>query len=170
MCVGDSIVRKTGSTLNKNEDIVVCLPGVRIEHVTEIVQWIMGRGNGGTLQVHVGTNNAEKEGTTAIVKQYRNLLKKTKEARVGQIILPGILPVFGTRSQGYRHSRRMAVNGIVKQLCREEEVGFVDLWDSFVGKEEMYLRDGLHRSGNGAQFLPRDSQGRLPVAWVKYDI
>ena len=44
----------------------------------------------------------------------------------------------------------MAVNGIVKQLCREEEVGFVDLWDSFVGKEEMYLRDGLHLSGNWA--------------------
>ena len=30
----------------------------------------------------------------------------------------------------YRNSTRMAVNGMVKQLCREEEVGFVDLWDS----------------------------------------
>ena len=77
------------------------------------------------------------------MKKYRKLLKKTKEARVGQIISSGILPVFGTRSQGYRNSRRMAVNGMVKELCREEEVGFVDLWDSFVGKEEMYLRDGL---------------------------
>ena len=38
----------------------------------------------------------------------------------------------------------------MKQLCREEEVGVVDLWDSFVGKEEMYLRDGLHLIGNGA--------------------
>ena len=24
--------------------------------------------------------------------------------------------------------------------------------------------------GRGLPFLPRDSQGRLPVAWVKYDI
>ena len=40
---------------------------------------------------------------------------------------------------------------MVKQLCREEEVGFVDLWDSFVGKEEMYLRNGLRGlSGKGA--------------------
>ena len=82
-------------------------------------------------------------------KKYRNLLKKTKEARVGQIIVSGILPVFGTRIQVYRHSRRMAVDGMAKQLCREEEVGFVDLWDSFVGKEEMYLRDGLHLSEKG---------------------
>ena len=101
------------------------------------------------------------------MKTYRNLLKEKKEARVGQIILSGILPVFGTSSQGYRNSRRMAVNGMVKQLCREEEVGFVDLWDSFVGKEEMYLRDGLHLNGKGLLFLPGACQGRLPVAWVK---
>ena len=33
--VGDSIVRKTDSRLNNGEDIVVCFPGARIEHVTE---------------------------------------------------------------------------------------------------------------------------------------
>ena len=26
----------------------------------------------------------------------------------------------------------------------------MDLWDSFVGKEEMYATDGLHLSGKGA--------------------
>ena len=108
-------------------------------------------------------------GTTAIVDKYRKLLKKTKEARVEQIILAGILPVFGNRIDGYRNSKRMAINGMVKRLCKEEDVGYVDLWDSFVGKEEMYVRDGLHLGGKGLLFLPRDSQGRLPVAWVKYD-
>ena len=33
--VGYSIVRKTDSRLSKEEDVVVCLPGARIEHVTE---------------------------------------------------------------------------------------------------------------------------------------
>ncbi len=69
----------------------VCLPGARIEHVTERVELIMGRGNGGSILVHVGTNNADKEGTTAIVEKYRNLLNKIKKARVGQIIISGIL-------------------------------------------------------------------------------
>ena len=32
--VVDSIVRKTDSRLNKGEDVVVCLPGARIEHMT----------------------------------------------------------------------------------------------------------------------------------------
>ena len=99
--MGDSIFRKIDYALSKDDDIVVCLPGARIEHVTKRVQRIMGRGNGGTILVHIGTNNADKEGTTAIVKKYRYLLKKTKEARVGQIILSGILPVFGARRQGH---------------------------------------------------------------------
>ena len=87
------------------------------------------------------------------MKKYRDLLKETKAARVGQMILSGILPVFGTRSQGYRNSRRVAVNGMVRQLSREEEVGFVDVWYSFVGKEEMHVRDGLHLSGKRAAVL-----------------
>ena len=112
--VGDSIDRKTDSRLSKREDVVVGLPGARIEHVTERVEKIMGRGNGGSILVHVGTNNADKERTTAIVEKYRKLLKKTKQARVGQIILSGILQVFGNRIHGYRNSKRMAVNGMVK--------------------------------------------------------
>ena len=133
--VGDSIVRKTDTRLSKGKDVVGCLPGARIEHVTERVEQITGRGNGESILIHIGTNNADKEGTTAIVEKYGSLLKKTKQARAGQIILSGILPVFGNRIRGYRNSKRMAVNGMVKQLCKEEEVGYVDLWDSFVGKE-----------------------------------
>ena len=46
----------------------------------------------------------------------------------------------------------MAINTFVQQLCREEEVGFVDLWGCFVGGggADMYMRDGLHLSGKGA--------------------
>ena len=58
--------------------------------------------------------------------------------------------MFGNRIDGYRNSKRMAIKGMVKRLCKEEDVGYVDLWDSFVGKEEMYVRYGLHLSGKGA--------------------
>ena len=163
--VGDSIVRKTDTRLSKEEDVVVCLPGARIEHVTERVEKIMGRGKGGTILVHIGTNNADKEGTTAIVDKYRKLLKKTKEARVEQIILSGILPVFGNRmsceEMDYRNSKRMAINMMVKRLCKEEDVGYVDLWDSFVGKEGMYARDGLHLSGKGAAVFAEGLSGAV---------
>ena len=36
--------------------------------------------------------------------------------------------MFGNRIQGYRNSKGMAVNGMVERLCKEEDVGYVDLW------------------------------------------
>ena len=80
-------------------------------------------------------------------------MKKTKQARLGQIILSGILPLCGNRIHGYRNSKRMAVNGMVERLCKEDDVGYVDMWNSFVGNEELYFRDGLHLSGKGAAVL-----------------
>ena len=45
----------------------------------------------------------------------------------------------------------MAINMLVEKLCREEEVGFVDLWGSFFfGRADMYMKDGFHLSGKGA--------------------
>ncbi len=129
--MGDSILRKTDSRLSKGEDVVVCLPGARIEHVTETVEQIMGRGNGGSTLVHIGTNNADKAGTTAKVEKYRNVLKKTKQARVGQIVLSGILPIFANRIQEFEadcsqrdgeaalQGRGSGIRGFVGQLCGE---------------------------------------------------
>ena len=45
----------------------------------------------------MGTNDTEKQGTLAIVGQYRRLTKTLKEARVGQIVLSGIVSVMGGR-------------------------------------------------------------------------
>ena len=57
--------------------------------------------------MHMGTNNAEKEGTSAIVGKYRRLEKALKETLIGHIVLSGILPVMGGSGQEYRDSRRM---------------------------------------------------------------
>ena len=147
--VGDSIVRKTDRVLNKGDDVVVCLPGVKIEAITERVENIVGSVKGGSVLVHVGTNNVEREGTTAIVRKYRQLVRTLKQTWVEQVILSGILPM-GRRGHKYRNCRGMAINMLVQKLCREEEVGFVDLWGSFVGRADMYMKDGLHLSGKGA--------------------
>ena len=53
-----------------------------------------------------------------------------------------------------RNCKRMAINTLVEQMCEEEGVGFVDFWGYFVGKEDMYKRDGLHLSGKAPQCSP----------------
>ena len=104
------------------------MPGTKIEAITERVKDIIGSGKGGSVLVYVGTNNIEREGTTAIVRKYRQLVRTLKQTRVKQIILSGILPVMGRMGQGYRTCRGMAVNMLVQQLYREEEGGFVGMF------------------------------------------
>ena len=64
--VRESIVRKTGRIINKGDDAVACLNGAKIEAITERVENTMGSGKGGSVLVNIGTNNVEREGTTAI--------------------------------------------------------------------------------------------------------
>ena len=80
--VRESIVRKTDRVPNKGDDVVVCLPGAKIEVITERVENILGSGKGGSVLVQLWKNNVEKEGTTAIVRKYRNLVRTLKQTRV----------------------------------------------------------------------------------------
>ena len=103
--VGDPIVRKTDKVLNKGDDVVVCLPGAKIEAITERVENIVGSGKGGSVLVHVGTSDVEREGRTAIVRKYRKLIRTLNQTRVEQVILSGMLPVIGRRGHIYRNCR-----------------------------------------------------------------
>ncbi len=98
--MGDSILRKTDKTLSKGED-GVCLPGARIEHVTERVENALGHGQWWSIFVNIGTNYPDRQGTTRIVLRYRQLVGKLKKTRIEQIILSGILPVMGGRGATY---------------------------------------------------------------------
>ena len=125
--VGDSIVRKTDRVLNKGDAVVVCLPGAKIEAITERVENIVGSGKGGSVLVHVGTNNVEREGTTAIVRKYRQLFRALKQTRVEQVILSRILRVIGRRGQRYRNCRGgwLAINMLVQKHVGKRKL---DLW------------------------------------------
>ena len=123
--VGDSIVRKTYIVLTKGDDVVVCLPGAKIDAITERVENIVGSGKGGCVLIHIWTNSVERVGTTAIVRKYRKLVRTLKQTQVEQVILSGILPVIGRRGHRYLNCRGMAINMLVQKLCKEEEVGFV---------------------------------------------
>ena len=101
--------------LNKGDDVVVCLPGAKIEAITERLENIVGSDKGGSVLVHIGTNNVEREGTTAIVRKYRQLVRTPKQALVEQVILSWILPVIGRRGQRYQNCWGMAINMLVEK-------------------------------------------------------
>ena len=63
--------------------------------------------------------------------------------------------MFGNRIKGYRNSKRMTVNGMVEWLCKEEDVGYVDLWDSFVGEKHVRERWSASEWQGAAVFAER---------------
>ena len=126
---------------------MVCLHGAKIEAITERVENIVGLGKGGSVLVHVGTNNAEREGTTAIVRKYRKLVRALKQTRVEQEILSEILPIIGRRGHRYRNCRGWQLTCQYRSYVGKRK--FVDLWESFVERADMYMKDGLHLSGKG---------------------
>ena len=47
----------------------------------------------------------------------------------------------------------MSVNSQLDGMCRQEKVGFVDLWATFAGRPDPYRKDGLHMMDRGAGIL-----------------
>jgi len=45
LVIGDSIARMLDEIINKGHDMTVCLPGIKIEDVMEIVGQVMGNGH-----------------------------------------------------------------------------------------------------------------------------
>ena len=58
----------------------------------------------------------------------------------------------------------MAINTLVQQLFKVEEVGFVDLWECFGGRADMFTRDGLHLNGMGAAVFADEQQQMYLIA------
>ena len=83
-----------------------------------------------------------------VVQIYRQSEEKLKKTRVEHIIISEILPVMRGSRPTYVNCMRMAINDLVQQMY--EGVVFIDLWRYFVGKEEIYMTDGLHLSRKGA--------------------
>ena len=67
-------------------------------------------------------------------------------------MLLGILTVMGGRGEEYSNCRRMAINTQVQKVCMEEGEGFVDMLN-FVGRDNFFMRNGLHLTGKGAAVL-----------------
>ena len=46
-----------------------------------------------------------------------------------------------------------SINSQLDGMCRQEKVGFVDLWATFAGRPDLYRKDGLHMTDRGAEVL-----------------
>ncbi|XP_055498906.1 uncharacterized protein LOC129701618 [Leucoraja erinacea] len=152
--VGDSIVRGTDRGFCGNRQdarIVCCLPGARIQDVTDRVQKILkGEGEHPEVVVHVGINDVGKKGMNILQRDFRELGKMLK-SRASRVVISGLLPVPQTGESRNREIRDL--NVWLRNWCTGQGFRFLDHWDLFWGKGELYKRDGLHLKRCGTSIL-----------------
>ena len=136
-----------------------------------MLAWGQNRGDnwkGGSVLVHVGTNNVESEGTTAIVRKYMNLVRTLKQTRVEQVILSGILLVIGRRGHRYRNcwgrQKKNELNIMVEDtdphiIGITESWANTDITDAELGltRYVMFRRDRIGRRGGGVILYVKES-------------
>ena len=109
---------------------------------------VAGSGQDSVVVVHVGTNDMERARPVDLVNRYRALLKKMRESG-RKCVLSGILPRVGSSAEW--DARALRMNSEVQDMCEEAGVLFMDGWDMFYGRRELFARDGLHLSRRGME-------------------
>lgn len=148
---GDSLIRSTGLTLakyNRKRQTTV-IPGGRIEHITNAIKKETPTSKNQCIVANVGSCDAFSKArvrSADIVNKYRNMITEIKN-KSNRGIVVGIYPRFGV--DNYSLSRAIGINQSLKNICKQEKVDYIDVWDSFYCKKELYRQDGIHLSTQG---------------------
>ena len=154
--VGDSIVRGQlvefcGRAPTKRKRF--CIPGASVDDVAEAVDTVVeGVPTNGIVVIHAGTNDVMRTRSEELLEKYRRMIRKYKE-KTNNIVISGILPRIDAVNSFY--GKAFSINKRVKNLCLQEGIEFVDTWNEFYGKRDMFMNDGLHLNSTGSARLGR---------------
>lgn len=102
--------------------------------------------------IHAGTNNIKNTRSEALLDKYRKMIKKYK-TKSSNIIISGILPRINGANSFY--DRAFSINSRLGNLCKEEGVEFLNLWNHFYDQKILFWKDGLHLNSVGSARLGR---------------
>ena len=152
--LGDSRVRyldRTFCEADRKGRMTCCLPGAGVKDVAERYRGIVkGTGKEALVVVHVGVNDVRRVRPEELVQRYRELLREVKDSG-RRCVVSGVLP--RQKVGGLWLSQAKGLNDRLRWMCQESGVGFMDEWDRFVGRRELYAMDGIHFSRKGVQVL-----------------
>ena len=150
--VGSSRVRYLDRAFcerNPDKRLRICYPGARVRDVADRLDDVLaGSSEGCIVIVHVGVNDVGDGRSVETVEQYRRLLQRLVWQRCRGVVT-GILPKL--RAGQVWLSRALGINGHIRDMCEEFGFMYLDMWDSFMGKEDMYALDGIHLSRKGVK-------------------
>ena len=162
LLIGDSQVRHLDRTFCENareRRVRMCLPGARVQDVSDRLDRLLeGTGNETVVVVHVGGNDVSRKRSEELVNRYRVMLEKVRSSgRTG--VVCGVIPRICEGGEWL--SRAISLNDRIEGMCRSLGLRFVDGWDTFFGKHEMFAKDGVHLSRVGAEVYGAQLEGTV---------
>ena len=152
--IGDSIVRGTDRRFcgaDRESRMVVCLPGARVRDISDRIQGILKwEGEEPEVVVHIGTNDIGRKGEEVLKQEYRELGRQFRR-RTTKVIISGLLPV--PRDSESRNGSRWRMNAWLRDWCRGQGFKFLDHWDLFWGRGDLFKKDRLHLNPRGTNIL-----------------
>lgn len=146
--LGDSMVRHVGNDVSRVKRRITrcCMPGAKVKDLIGEVQKGAVKAGDKTV-LWVGTNNVGSSNNVEFKKDVGELLGVIK-AQTEDVSVVGLLPRFGVNT-GWLNQRAKMLNGLLKGMCAEAEVSFIDVWK--VSQRDWVGRDGVHLSRVGNQ-------------------
>lgn len=149
--VGDSLVRGQLTELcarAPEKRKLFCIPGAGVEDVIASLDEVSNLAPANTTYVvHVGSNDVLNTRSEELMSKYKRLIRSFKD-KSRNVIISGIIPRVSANQQFFNFAS--STNRRLSNLCREEDIGFIDTWDHFYYDHSLFTRDGVHLNQVGA--------------------
>ena len=152
--VGDSMVRGQlvefcGRSKNGRRRRY-CYPGAGLNDITAVCDDVTKDADSNSLYIiHAGTNDVLRTRSEELLEKYRRMIQQYKsKTNANNIIISGILPRVGAQKAFY--DKAFSTNNRLQNLCYQENVSFVNMWNHFYHDQYLFQKDGIHLNSVGA--------------------
>lgn len=146
--VGDSLCRYVDRKVKHRVRGKYFFPGAGMRKVSESVEnWVE---ENDVVCLIAGGNDVEDNRSEELLRLYRQTIDKMRKRGAVPVIC-GILPRLGQGSEWL--SRAIGINARMAVFCRQNNIVFIDGWDHFTRRKDLYARDGVHLSSSGVSIL-----------------
>ena len=145
--LGDSLIR----SVIIPQAITYCLPGGKVHNLIELTPIILDRHPTASILIfHVGSNDVSNRNSIKLMDELKSLAT-TVQSLGKSCIFSGPIPAPSKSAEHF--SRLVSLHEWQKAFCTENDMGFVNNFDSFWTQKHLYKKDGLHPSPQGTNLL-----------------